>query len=85
MILRLPLITGCSILYYADDTLLSVRGLSFREAMTRVELGVTICVTAIERLDLRKTKIAAFGRRYVSLRVGGSHGDRRELSGTCLE
>jgi len=35
-ILRLKLPVGCSALYYADDTLLVVRGSSFCNTLTRV-------------------------------------------------
>ena len=39
---------GCSTICYADDTLLMVRGPSFREAMVRAELGATVVVRSIE-------------------------------------
>ena len=75
-VLRIGLPVGCSSICYADDTLLVVRGPSFREAVVRAELGATVVVRAIERLGLKvsikKTEAVAFAWEVprASLRIG---------------
>ena len=55
---------GCSVLCYADDTLLIVRGPSLHETVFRAELGAAVVVEAIKRLGLEmsigKTEAIAF-------------------------
>ena len=74
-VLRVGLPLGCSVLCYADDTLLVVRGPSLREVV-RAELGAAVVVGAIRRLGLEvstgKTEAVAFMWRIpsASIRIG---------------
>ena len=43
---------SCSVLCYADDILLVVRGPSLCEAVVKAELGAAVVVEAIKRLGL---------------------------------
>ncbi|KAG5324468.1 PO11 protein, partial [Pseudoatta argentina] len=52
-ILRLRLPIGCSVICYADDTLLVACAYSFEEARVKVEVGATFVIHSIERLGLR--------------------------------
>ncbi|XP_070529759.1 uncharacterized protein [Cardiocondyla obscurior] len=52
-ILRVSLPPGCSIVCYADDTLVLARGEEWVEARTYAELAVSAIVSAIQRLGLR--------------------------------
>ena len=79
-VLRQHLPIGCSVLCYADDTLLVARASDFEESRFRAEVGATYLVRYIESLGLRvsiaKTEAVAFtgGRIPENAYIGGGAG-----------
>lgn len=64
-VLRLGLPSGCSIIGYANDTVLIVGGSTISETLAKTELSLEMVIAEIRHLGLRlspqKTKITVFG------------------------